>query len=556
MVQQLSAQDAQFLYVQTANNLTHIMGVYVYDPATAAGGKVRFKNIIRHIESRIDTSPLFKRRLYRLPGDIDHPYWVEDEHFDIEAHISHARLPEPGDWRQFCIATARYFSKPMDMNRPLWDVYVIEGLDRIPGIAPGSFAMLHRVHHAAVDGASGAHAFIAMSDIDPNGTPAIQAPPPDFEYGKPPSAAEVLTRAWSASMQSPVKFMNALMKMSPALLQAARKSVTDGGMSMTAGVPDTRFNVPVGPHKMFDATTVALSDCALIRKKVEGATVNDVVLATCGGALRKYLAHHGELPEESLVAVAPINRRGKESGAGKASTPGNQVSAMSVPIRSDIADPLERLAAVRDYTVEAKEAKTGISARVMTDLTQHIPGATMAAVARLLTNERFAVRATNLFISNVPGAQVPLYMAGAKLTHQYGMAPLANNMGLFIATPSYNGRIAFSIISDRAIMPDIAFFRQCIDDSFAEMLAATPREGGYAPAPAPTVPPATAKKPPKPAAKAKAKAKTKPAAPAKTAKPVAKPAVKPAAKAPAKAAKAKPSLPKKLAKPKAPRKGK
>jgi diacylglycerol O-acyltransferase / wax synthase len=533
MVQQLSAQDAQFLYLETANNLTHIMGAYVYDPATAPGGKVRFKDIIRHVESRIHTSPLFKRRLYRLPLDIDHPYWVEDEHFDIEAHMSHARLPEPGDWRQFCIATARYFSKPMDMNRPLWDVYVIEGLDRIPGIAPGSFAMLHRVHHAAVDGASGAHAFIAMSDIDPNGTPAIQAPPPEFELGKEPSPTEVLTRAWSASMQSPVKFMNALMKMSPAILSAARKTVTEGGT--TAGVPNTRFNVPVGPHKMFDATTVALSDCALIRKKVEGSTVNDVVLATCGGALRKYLAHHNELPEESVVAVAPVNLRGK---GGSAKVPGNQVSAMSVPIRSDIADPLERLAAVRDYTVEAKEAKAGISARVMTDLSQHIPGATMAAVARLLTNERFAVRQTNLFISNVPGAQVPLYMAGAKLTHQYGMAPLANNMGLFIATPSYNGRIAFSIISERAIMPDIAFFRECIDESFAELLAAAPRDGGYALGQSKPAKTKTVKA--KPAAKPNAKAK--PVATAKPAKAATKAAAKP-----------KPAA-KKLAKPKSPRK--
>lgn len=542
MVQQLSAQDAHFLYIETANNLTHIMGVYIYDPATAPGGKVRFKDIIRHVESRVHTSPLFKRRLYRLPGDIDHPYWVEDEHFDIEAHMSHARLPEPGDWRQFCIATARYFSKPLDMNRPLWDIYVIEGLDRIPGVPPGSFAMLHRVHHAAVDGASGAHAFIAMSDIDPNGTPAIDAPPPEFDLGRAPTPTEVLTRAWSASMQSPVKFMNALMKMSPAILQAARKTMTDG--KMTAGVPETRFNVPVGPHKMFDGTSVSLADCSLIRKKVEGATVNDVVLATCGGALRKYLEHHGELPQDSLVAVAPINRRGKESGAGKASTPGNQVSAMSVPIRTDIADPLERLAALRDYTVEAKEAKTGISARVMTDLSQHIPGATMAAVARILTNERFAVRSTNLFISNVPGAQVPLYMTGAKLIQQYGMAPLANNMGLFIATPSYNGRIAFSIISEREIMPDIAFFRQCIDASFAELLAAQPRAGGYAPRP--VAPPA--KKTAKPGSKAAAKAKAKPAAAAKPAKAAAKAAPKSkTGKAPA---------PKKLAKPKAPRKGK
>jgi diacylglycerol O-acyltransferase len=509
MLKQLSAQDAQFLYTQTANNLTHIMGVYIYDPSTAPGGFVRFKDIIRHVESRVDTSPLFKRRLHRLPFDMDHPYWVEDEHFDIEAHMSHARLPEPGDWRQFCIAVARWFSKPMDMNRPLWDIYIIEGLDRIPGIPKGSFAMLHRVHHAAVDGASGAHAFIAMSDIDAKGTPAIAEPPPVEELGKAPSSAETLSRAWSASMQSPVKFMNALMKMSPAIISSARKSISEGGM--TAGVPETRFNVPVGPHKMFDATTVALADVAEIRKKVPGATVNDVVLTTVGGALRKYLQKHKELPQDSLVAVAPINLRGK---GGKASKPGNQVSAMSVPVRTDIADPLERLAAVRDYTVEAKEAKAGVSARIMTDLSQHIPGATMAAVARLVTSERFAVRGTNLFISNVPGAQVPLYLAGAQLVQQHGMAPLANNMGLFVATPSYNGRIAFSIIGERSIMPDIAFFRECIDESFADLMAAVPR---------PEKPKAATAKP-KPAAKPKPKPKT-------VSKPAAKDRVKPVAKA-------------------------
>ncbi|MGR4892750.1 wax ester/triacylglycerol synthase family O-acyltransferase [Sphingopyxis sp. LARHCG72] len=509
MLKQLSAQDAQFLYTQTANNLTHIMGVYIYDPSTAPGGFVRFKDIIRHVESRVDTSPLFKRRLHRLPFDMDHPYWVEDEHFDIEAHMSHARLPEPGDWRQFCIAVARWFSKPMDMNRPLWDIYIIEGLDRIPGIPKGSFAMLHRVHHAAVDGASGAHAFIAMSDIDAKGTPAIAEPPPVEELGKAPSSAETLSRAWSASMQSPVKFMNALMKMSPAIISSARKSISEGGM--TAGVPETRFNVPVGPHKMFDATTVALADVAEIRKKVPGATVNDVVLTTVGGALRKYLQKHKELPQDSLVAVAPINLRGK---GGKASKPGNQVSAMSVPIRTDIADPLERLAAVRDYTVEAKEAKAGVSARIMTDLSQHIPGATMAAVARLVTSERFAVRGTNLFISNVPGAQVPLYLAGAQLVQQHGMAPLANNMGLFVATPSYNGRIAFSIIGERSIMPDIAFFRECIDESFADLMAAVPR---------PEKPKAATAKPKLPA-KPKPKPKT-------VSKPAAKDRVKPVAKA-------------------------
>lgn len=470
MTQQLNAQDAQFLYIQTGSTLTHVMGVNIYDPASAPGGKVRLRDIIAHVRSRIDTSPVFKRKLYRLPFDLDHPYWVEDKDFDLEAHISHARLPEPGDWRQFCIQVARHFSRPMDMSRPLWDLYVLEGLDRLPGIAPGSFAVLTRIHHAAIDGASGAHIFVALSDADTKGTPAIAVKPGSFELGKAPTPLEILSRATNANISSPVRFAETLMKLSPALLGAARRSVSEG----VRGVPQTRFNAPVSSHKVFDAAGFALADLAKIRKLVDGATINDVILAICSGALRRYLQHHKELPGESLVAVAPINRR---ASGREAETPGNNISAMSVELATHLVDPVERLAAIRAWTRDAKEARTGLSARVMTDLTQHIPGATMAGVARLLTSPRFAPKAANVFISNVPGPQVPLYMAGARITHQYALAPLAHNMGLFIATPSYNGEITFCITSERSIMPDVAFFRECIGESFRELLHAKPSAG-------------------------------------------------------------------------------
>jgi WS/DGAT/MGAT family acyltransferase len=470
MTQQLGAQDAQFLYIQTGQNLTHVMGIYIYDPSTAPGGKVRFRDIVRHIESRSHTSPVFRRKLFRLPLDIDHPYWVEDPQFDLESHITHVRLPEPGDWRQFCIQVARHFSRPMDMNRPLWDIYVVEGLDRIEGVAPGSYAILHRVHHAAIDGVSGAHAFVAMNDIDAKGTPAVVPKEPDFEIGRTPGTVEIAARAFLANALSPARLTNAVLRMSPALIAAAGKSLSEG-TAMAPGVPETRFNVPVSPYKMFDAVTFQLRDLGQIRHLVEGSTINDVVIAIMSGALRRYLSHHGELPKESLVAVAPINLR---KAAGEAEKPGNNISAMSVQLATTIADPVKRLKAIRAFTADAKEAKAGISARVMTDLTQHIPGATMAGVARLLTSERFAPRQANLFISNVPGPQVQLYMNGAKLTHQFAMAPLANNMGLFIAALSYNGQISFSVTSERTIMPDIRFFCECIEASFTELLETEP----------------------------------------------------------------------------------
>jgi len=467
-MKQLSAQDAQFLYIETGNNLTHVMGVNIFDPSTAPGGKVRFKDIIEHIETRLIYSPVFKRRLLRLPLDFDHPYWVEDEFFDIEHHMFHSRLPEPGDWRQFCIHLARHFSRPMDMNRPLWDMYVIEGLDRIKGIPKGSYAIATRVHHAAIDGASAMHFFSALSDRDPEGTPAIDLEPFTEELGESPSTINVLNRALISNIQSPVKMASTLLKFSPAIFDTIRKTL---GSDASKGkkVPQTRFNQPVSPHKMFEGTRFSLTDLKRIKDSVEGSTINDVVLAICSGALRTYLDHHGELPADPLVAIAPVNAR---SSGRDAEIPGNNISAMSVALPTNVSDPLERLQIIRDTTRQTKAAKSGISARLMTDLSKHVPAATMAGVARLIAGGRFTSRLCNLFISNVPGPQQPLYMNGAKMLHTYGMAPLADGMGLFIATPSYNGEMTFSVISAREIMPDIEYFRKCIDASFKELFKA------------------------------------------------------------------------------------
>jgi len=467
-MQQLSAQDAQFLYIETGNNLTHVMGVNIYDPSTARRGKVRFKDIIAHVESRLDCSPVFRRRLMRLPYDFDFPYWVEDEFFDIEHHMFHGRLPEPGDWRQFCIHLSRHFSRPMDMNRPLWDMYVIEGLDRIKGIPSGSYAIATRVHHAAIDGASAMHFFNAMSDSDRKGTPAINLRPVANKLPAAPSAVSVLNRAVWSNIQSPVKMASTLLRFSPAIWGTLRKSFgPDTGRNTK--VPLTRFNHAVSPHKVFDATIFSLDDLRKIKAKVEGATINDVVLAISAGALRRYLQHHGELPHEPLVAIAPINAR---SSGRQAEMPGNNISAMSVALPTYAGDPLDRLRIIRDTTSQTKAAKSGISARLMTDLSKHAPAATLAGVARLVAGGRFTSKLCNLFISNVPGPQQTLYMNGARMIHTFGMAPLADGMGLFIATPSYNGEMSFNIISDREMLPDIEFFRECLENAHAELLAA------------------------------------------------------------------------------------
>ncbi|MCZ6830308.1 MAG: wax ester/triacylglycerol synthase family O-acyltransferase [Gammaproteobacteria bacterium] len=470
-MQQLNAQDAQFLYVQTSNNLTHVMSVSIYDPTTAPGGKVRFKDIISHIEARLDTSPVFKRRLMRLPLDFDYPYWVEDEYFDIEHHLFHGRLPEPGNWRQFCIHLSRHFSRPMDMNRPLWDMYVIEGLDHIEGVPSGSYAIATRVHHATIDGASATHFFSAISDMDAAGTPAIPLPSREPDLGQAPAGIELVRRAVGSNIRSPGKMASTALRFTPALFDVLQKRLS-GDARATSKVPTTRFNQLVSPHKMFDAVSFDLADLKRIKGLVEGATINDVVLAICAGGLRRYLTHHDELPVEPLVANAPINAR---TSKREAETPGNNITAMTVPLPTHVADAQERLQRVRDITEQTKAAKAGISARVMVDITKHMPGATLAAVSRLMVGGRFLSNMCNLFISNVPGPQQTLYMNGARVVQQLALAPLADGMGLFIATPSYDGKMSFNIISTREIMPDIEFFRACIQQAFDELLPALPK---------------------------------------------------------------------------------
>lgn len=473
-MQQLSPQDAQFLYAETAHNLTHVTNVMIFDPSTVPDGKtVRFTQIIDHIRERLDYNPMFRRRLLRLPLEIDYPYWVEDEFFDLESHIQHGRLPAPGDWRQFCIHMARYHSRPLDMNRPPWEMFVVEGLDNVEGLSPGCYALVTKIHHAAVDGASLMKFFVSLSDADPHGTPLIELEVPDMGPAQMPPLSTLARRALRSNLGSPLRIAETLMRSAPGIYQAAQDAVSSREEPKHP-VPASRFNVDVSPHKMFDACEFALDDLKVIRALHVGVTINDVVLAVCAGALQRYLSHHAELPDDSLVAWVPINARPR----GGDVSDGNNISAMTVPIYTDEPDTLERLKKINRATRASKEARSGISARLLTDVTRHVPAATQVMASRLLLRSGMAARLCNLFISNVPGPQIPTFMNGARMVRSVGLAPLADGMGLFIGTPSYDGKISFNVISTREILPDIEFFMECLVASLEELraLAAPPKK--------------------------------------------------------------------------------
>jgi len=336
-MQQLSAQDAQFLYMETNKSLSQVTSVAIFDPSTAPGGTVRFKEIIEHVRSRIHTSPIYKRRIYHVPLELDYPYWIEDEHFDIEYHIRHGRLPHPADWRQLCIHLARFHSRPLDMQRAPWEMYVIEGIDNVPGIPNGAYAIATKIHHAAADGMAIVNFFGGLMDMDQKGTPVmpVKQRVHSNRYEKP-SPFQMSARGFLNYARSPMQVANAFMRYAPGIVQQVKKQITENQQAAKSSVPSTRFNLETSPHRVFDSATFSLADFKPIRRLVPQSTINDMVLAVCSGALRKYLGHHKELPRESLRAFVPVNVRAnnkKQSNLATTSAQWRHCCTLTFPIR-------------------------------------------------------------------------------------------------------------------------------------------------------------------------------------------------------------------------------
>ncbi|MFA5962893.1 MAG: wax ester/triacylglycerol synthase family O-acyltransferase [Sphingomonas sp.] len=515
---QLSGQDASFVYLETPHTPMHIGSVGIYDPSTAPGGFVRFKDILAFIASRLGGARSFRQRLVRVPFDLDHPYWIEDPEFDIEFHVRHIALPKPGDWRQLCIQVARLHARPMDLSKPLWEFTIVEGLDNIAGLPPGCFALVSKVHHAAIDGMSGVEMSAAVHDLD-----ASMTPPKAQEEWRPehmPNVADLLMRSYLNSLTQPMRIMETIGRSLPGMAKLTAKVGTgDVSIRNARPAPKTRFNGKVSAHRVFDAVPLPLAEVRAIKEAVPGATVNDVILAIVGGGLRSYLAGKDDLPRETLTAMAPISVRGE----GEKAALGNLVSAMVVGLGTQIEDPLERLRFVHDETVNSKALTNAVGARTLTDYSQLIPSGLAGLAARLYTRVGAAnahAPVFNCVVTNVPGSRVPLYFCGAKMVAMYGTGPVFDGMGLINPIYSYGDTIAISFTSDRTMMPDPENYAAALRASFAALKAAT--LGKAAPPARAASKPAAAKKTQptaprtvvaaKPAAKARAKPKSTPAA--------------------------------------------
>ena len=474
-MQQLNEHDAAFLASDSAHANANVSLLHIYDQSTAPAGKVRFKTILAHIESRLGAAPVFRRKLMQLPLGLDRPYWTDDEHFDLEYHVRHIALPKPGDWRQFCIQVSRIHARPLDLNRPLWEIYVIEGLDSFLDLPEGSFALLTKTHHAALDVEHDGELITRLHDL----SPATAAPPPPAPWfpESPPSLLPLLARGVLRNLTAPRRLAGPLsrrlLKLAPAPLGLARDVLLHG-----ADMPLVRFNAVVSPHRVFETRRFGIDEFKRIRSLVKGATVHDAVLAVCGGALHRYLDGHDELPAASLVALAPLSVRPDATAEQTEQDAAQGLSWLRVALATELDDPVQRLRAIHAQTSGAAAMGRAVGAREQADATPRGPAAMLSRTARLVTRTLAGGRAplAACSITNVPGPQAPLYLCGARMSYFSAMLPISDGLGLAFAVTSYDGKIVISPTSCRELMPDPERFAQCLRDAFQDLLALAPTE--------------------------------------------------------------------------------
>lgn len=461
-MEQLSALDASFLYSEQPHAPSNAASIWIYDPSELPGGRVRFDDLLRHVQAHLHLVPPFRRKLARVPGGLYRPWWQDDGHFDLEYHVRHIALPSPGDWRQFCDQAARLQARPLDLTRPLWELYMIEGLDGIEDVPPGSFALMLTFHHAAIDG----KASIAITDLLHTTSPGVKPPPeePPWMPEAEASGWELLARSTLQAGVGPLRSIRNIRPLPPGLNRPLRTPPQDSFVM----APPTRFNGRISPHRVLDARFFDFEEVRRARTAVPGATVNDVALAVFGGALRQYLGSVGELPVTTMRAMTPVSVRDETAG----SQMGNRLSAMVVSLATDVADPLERLAAVTSSTKAAKELSKAAGAQDASDLLDIVPAGLLGTGIRLANAfGRFGTASmVNTVVSNVAGPREPKYLLGARMVRSTGTGPVADGMGLINYVTTYTNQAMFGFTACRAMMPDPERYAKRIEQSFEELV--------------------------------------------------------------------------------------
>jgi diacylglycerol O-acyltransferase len=459
----LSALDNSFLLYESPKAHMHIAGTAEYEtgPLRTAAGGVDIDRLRAYVESRLHLIPRYRQVLAYVPFE-QWPVWVDDRHFNIHYHVRHTSLPRPGDARQLKRLAGRIMSQQLDRSKPLWEMWVVEGLrggDR--------FAIISKVHHCMIDGMSSVDLLNVLLSIAP--TDAIEAPPRWLPRPAPDSWSLFASEAWRR-----VYLPFELVRGFRGLIEASTDPRSDVRVMLRAlrdtlrtnfrAVSDTPINRPIGPHRRVDWTAMSLDDVKAVKRAL-GGTLNDVVLATVTGAIQRYLeARRVNVDVLEFRVMAPVSVRSE----GERGTLGNRVSAWILELPLAERDPRRRLARICERTAQLKETKQAMGAEALTRAAEWTPSTLMSLGARMM------MRALpfNIVVTNVPGPQVPLYMLGARMIDNYGHIPLVDYLGVGIVLFSYAGMLCWGFTGDWDLVPDLDVLVDSVQNAFAELQAA------------------------------------------------------------------------------------
>jgi WS/DGAT/MGAT family acyltransferase len=453
----LAGLDAWFLYAERHEAPLHIGATYIFEGTSQVEGGRGALGLARTIEERLPLVPRYRQKVMWLPGNLGNPVWVDDPDFDLSYHVRRAALPSPGDDASLREYTARVFARPLDMNKPLWEITIIEGL------SGGRVAVVNKVHHAMVDGISTVDLATLLLDFEPTPTPNGRAK--RWHPRKAPTNGELLRSA--ASVLSPVALAKRLGNVRPShVAEFFMRSPWSGGLhlALTWLQPGTPlfFNRPIGPHRRVHSVKVPLQHLKDV-KAAFGGTVNDVVLAVIGEAMSRWLDERGEMVPPALRVFAPVSVR-DDSQRYKL---GNMVSAMVVEVPLAAMKPKERVNQVTSRTGDLKRSRQAVAAHTLSNVATWAPATLQALAGRLMTNQPLWTRQAviNIVATNVPGPQMPFYTGGAELLEIWPFVSIYHALGLNLAIVSYNGSVHFGMLADRDLVPDLDEFAMHLEQS-------------------------------------------------------------------------------------------
>jgi diacylglycerol O-acyltransferase / wax synthase len=460
----ISGLDATFLYTETANSPMHVGSVAVIE------GSLKFEDFRQVLLSRLHLIPKLRQRLVQVPFNIDYPYWADDPNFDIDMHLQHIALPQPGSWKELRTTASSIMSEHLDRSRPLWSITFVEGLNNIPQVPAGSVALIAKIHHVAIDGMAGAGLLSLIFDFSPKPT-KLPAPKP-YEPKPFPDQFSLIYNSTMSFLSKPLKFPQVV---SDAVSTTFKLGFMNQAQNIKLPIapftaPPSVLNRIISPRRKWNTAILSLERVKALKDAMD-TTLNDVILAICSGALRRYLLEKKKLPLKPLVGMVPISTRTPTETKDL----GNQISSMLVQLPTNVDDPIERLETVHENTIRGKIYQQALGAKTLAKLAESVPFGIANQAAQLYSQYQIAEMHNPVFnvtITNVPGPQMPLFINGHKLLSVMGMAPIIDGMGLIITIFSYNGLLTISPTSDAHTMPDIDVFTKYLRESANELEAA------------------------------------------------------------------------------------